>query len=645
MKKLFKSIITTEKDILLKSRIWFYAIFFLECLFTLLISKNNSIQWFINILLSSLIISQILTLISGLFKGKMKILFTLIVFFILGVLFSIQGVFYKIFKVYFSLYNVALHDQVKTFLKDALSLIINNSMYIALFMIPFIVCFAYHQKLPKEKMNSHLALNYLWSILLWLGIFSSNIFITNLETYSTYDLYHNVNNIALSIKRLGVLNSYFLESERMLFGYTPKISENVSLRKEKVIEKVYENNELELTFKETSNSSINTLNNYVQNTEPTLQNEYTGIFKDYNLIYITAESFSRMGISRELTPTLYKLTNNGFVFNNFYTPNNLSTIGGEFQSLTGLYPDMAILSKWRSASNYFPYGLANIFKNEGYNTYAYHDNSYVFQDRNKYLQSQGFNNFLACYNGLEKRMNCESWPESDDEMIKVTVNDYLHSDKPFLAYYMTVSGHFEYNFSDNAIAYKHLSEVNNLNLSESAKAYVATQIELDRALERLIKELENANKLDKTVIVLLADHYPYELDNNSLKELSTYGHDNIEVNHTSLIIWNNKLKTQEINKACMSADVIPTVYNLFGIDYDSRLFAGRDILADSLGIAVLTDRSWITEDGVYQATTGEFTKNQDVDSNYVNNINGIVNNRLNFSRLVLENDYYRYLFG
>ena len=49
-------------------------------------------------------------------------------------------------------------------------------------------------------------------------------------------------------------------------------------------------------------------------------------------------------LSPELTPTLYKLTHSGFVFNNFYVPYYLSTIGGEFQSLTGLYPDSSILS-------------------------------------------------------------------------------------------------------------------------------------------------------------------------------------------------------------------------------------------------------------------------------------------------------------
>ena len=103
------------------------------------------------------------------------------------------------------------------------------------------------------------------------------------------------------------------------------------------------------------------------------KNQYTGLFKDYNLIYITAESFSQIAVSEEITPTLYKLTHTGFIFDNYYTPNNLSTIGGEFQSLTGLYPDSSILSKWRTGSNYFPYGLGKVFKDLDYNTFAYHN--------------------------------------------------------------------------------------------------------------------------------------------------------------------------------------------------------------------------------------------------------------------------------
>jgi len=195
------------------------------------------------------------------------------------------------------------------------------------------------------------------------------------------------------------------------------------------------------------------------------------------------------------------------------------------------------------------------------------------------------------------------------------------------------------------MAYKNRSKVKNLKVSDSAKAYVATQIELDKALERLLSELEKSGKLDNTVIVLLADHYPYELDLNSINSLSTYKRDsNIEVNHNSLIIWNNRLKDVEIDKVCMSIDVLPTVYNLFGVSYDSRLMAGNDIFSSKEGIAIFKNRSWISDSGTYYSNNGKFVAIKEVSDDYVSNMNKIVNNRLNASRLIIKNDYYRYLF-
>ena len=438
--------------------------------------------------------------------------------------------------------------------------------------------------------------------------------------------------------------------KRCIFGFKPKKIEAVTIKEEhkqeEVEDIVYEENKLQLNLDDTGHSSVDTISNFIKNDTPTLKNKYTGMFKGYNLIYITAESFSEIGVSKELTPTLYKLTHSGFIFNNFYTPNNLSTIGGEFQTLTGLYPDTSILSKWRDGTNAFPYGLANVFSAQGYKTFAYHNNSYVFQDRNQYIASQGFTNFLGCYNGLEKRINCRRWPQSDNEMMTTTVGDYINSDSPFLAYYMTVSGHLGYTYNDNSIAYEHRDLVDHLDKNENAKAYIATQIELDKALETLISELEKANKLDNTVIVLLADHYPYGLDLNTINSISSYQRDEtIEMNHNALIIWNNKLEDVVIDKPCMSVDTIPTVYNLFGIDYDSRLFSGKDILSTSFGVAVMADRSWVTSKGKYYAPSNKFypTTDETIDADYIDTVNNLVNSRLNISRMIIENDYYKYL--
>ena len=633
---------------------WFFSLLFLEFIFAFSMYDTYLKESIINILFYVVIVSAFLSMISNIFKGKINTIITSVILFVLGFLFSVQCIFYRTFKVYFSLFNIGLSDQLKDFFNELIKIISKNFIFIFIFMLPFITYLVFHKKIKFERNKLKHYVTYLLIFILSIVLFNVHIKNTKGNIYGAYDLYNNVNEVSLNIPKLGVVNTYSLDLYRILFGFNDKIvnvnmddveKSNDNKNQKTIVEYDYNKLDLDLT-KETSNSDIKKINEYIATDTPTRQNEYTSMFEGYNLVYITAESFSEIGVSEELTPTLYKLINSGFIFDDFYTPNNLSTIGGEFQTMTGLFPDSSILTKWRSGNNYFPYGLGTVFKNLGYNTYAYHNNSYVFQDRNKYMISQGFDNFVGCYNGMEKRLNCKQWPQSDIDMIDVTLPDYINSNEPFLAYYMTVSGHFEYTFSDNAIAYKNRDLVSNLNVGSAAKAYVATQIELDRALEKLIDELDKAGKLDKTVIVLAADHYPYELDTNSINSLSSFERDEtIGVNHNALIIWNNKLKDVHITKPCMSTDILRTVYNLFGVEYDSRLFTGRDILSDSFGIAIMRNRSWVTDAGTYYSNTNSFVAKKDVSDDYIRNINNLVNNRLSISKLIIDTNYYNYLFN
>ena len=640
-----------------KFGLWFVSIFFLEFAFILIMHTKIEFNNLLNIFINSILFAAFFSIITNIFKEKVNTVITAIILFVLGFLFSTQCVFYSIFKIYFSFSNLGLGDQVTSYLDKAISAILSNFFNIIIFMLPFILYLIFKKKLKIVRNNkiSYIAFSLLFTIFAFISFF--NVESSKGKINGLYDLYHNVNEVNLNIPKMGVLNSYTLDLYRVFFGFVPRSIEYVDpykmtdppIEEEEIIpEVVYEPNILDLNLdKPTDSSSIQKINVYVANDSGTMKNEYTGMFEGYNLVYITAESFSEIGVSEELTPTLYKLTHTGFIFDNYYTPNALSTIGGEFQSLTGLYPDSSILTKWRSGDNYFPYGLGTIFRNLGYNTFAYHNNSYAFQDRHKYLVSQGFTNYLGCWNGMEKRMNCKIWPASDDQMMEVTIPDYINSEQPFLAYYMTVSGHFAYTNDDNMMSYKHRNEVANLEATSAAKAYVATQIELDRALERLLNELELAGKLDNTVIVLLADHYPYELDLASINSLSSYEREEtVTVNHNNLIIWNNKLEDMHIEKPCMSSDVLPTVYNLFGVDYDSRLFTGRDIMSDSFGIAIMRNHSWITDKGIYYTGSGNFVGNQEeLPEGYIDSINTLVNNRLNIAKLIVDTNYYNYLFN
>lgn len=622
------------------------VILFMEMVFALTIFDNYLKESIINIFLFSIILASFLSIITGIFNDKINKVLTSTVLGLLGLFFSIQLVFYNTFKTFFSFSILGLGDQLESFMKETFTAIIHNFFYILLLFLPFIIYLIFKKKINLKRNGVLEYVSFLVFIILSLSLYLVHINSTKGVENGTYALLHDVNYVELNYAKLGVNNSYLIDIYRSIFGFNEKIVEEkaVEEKKESIIK--YDKNILELNLdKATGNSEIKTINNYIKNDAGTDKNKYTGLFKGYNLIYITAESFSEIAVSEELTPTLYKLTHSGFVFKNYYTPNTLSTIGGEFQSLTGLYPDSSILNTWRKGSNYFPFGLATTYRKLGYNTYAYHNNWYGFQDRHKYLKSQGFTNYLGCYNGLEKRMNCKAWPQSDLEMMKATVKDYINSDKPFLAYYMTVSGHFAYNFSDNSMAYKNRGKVNKLKGTTAAKAFVATQIELDKALEYLISELEKNNKLDNTVIVLLADHYPYKLSLNDINSLSSYKRDSVvSVNHNNLILWNNRVNDIDIDKPCMSSDVIPTVYNLFGIDYDSRLFTGRDILSDSDGLVIFNNRSWVTDKGTYYSGSGKFIPKGETPSSYVANINNVVKNRLAIAKYIIKNNYYNYLF-
>ena len=638
------------------------ALLYLEVFSAFIFFKEINFLSFVSILFFIIPIALFNTFVMSLLRKKINFILGIIIYCLLAIWFSTHLVFNKIFGIFFQISVLSISDQAAAFGTDAFSFVLSNLHLVILTFLPLVIFILLRNHLDLEKGKSKffaICGSLIVTFLLFFYLFSG-IIMKNTDYYKTI---YKINNTSQSIKNLGIINASILDIYKTLTNFeedisvtTPAIENEIdkpsetdyeenedSNITEKIREIIYPDNVENINISKGNNSTIN---KYITNDIPTKQNEYSGIFKGKNLIYIVAESFHSIGVSKELTPTLYSLINDGYTFNNYYVPNNLSTIGGEFGALTGLFADNSILKKWRSGSNYFPYGIATKFKKEGYNTYAYHNNSYAFQDRYKYLKSQGFTNFKACYNGLEKLINCKRWPQSDIEMINKTVGDYVNKDTPFMTYYVTVSGHFQYTFSDNSIATKNKSLVKHLKYSEKVRGYLATQIELDRALELLINKLRAANKLDDTIIVLTADHYPYGLSEKEIAEVSTYKRDSdIELHHNNLIIWNQNLEKKDINKACMSIDVIPTIYNLFGIKYDSRLLIGKDIFSTSEGIAFVKNRSWVTDKGTYYSSKNKFVpKTNDIEDGYVDKINKIVSNRVNISRMIVANNYYKSVF-
>ena len=432
-------------------------------------------------------------------------------------------------------------------------------------------------------------------------------------------------------------------------------------------EKEYGYNILDIDFEklisETSDQNLANTHRYVSSLSGTKQNEYTGLFEGKNLIMIAAESFSSEVIDEELTPTLYRLANNGIKFSDFYQPTwGGSTSTGEYSFLTGLVPTSGVSSIRKIAECDLSFTIGNKLKALGYTTGSYHNGTYTYYNRDKTHTKFGYDYFKAFGSGLEEGVNSSVWPASDLEMMEYTLSDYIDKE-PFSVYYMSVSGHGFYANFNNSMSMKNRSYVEELDFSTTVKAYIAANLELEHALTYLVGELEKAGIADDTVIVICPDHYPYALekgeswgnDMDYLGELYGYPVTNyMERDHNACIIWSgcfedeNKDMQTEISEPSYSLDILPTLCNLFGLDYDSRLLVGRDVLSDEGALVIWPDYSWKTALGYYNYTTRKFIPaSEDItaDEDYINAVNAAVKNKISYSKAVITYDYFGVVFG
>lgn len=632
------------------------------------------------------------TLLSGLFERYVNILIMWFITVATCLLFGLQLVYYKIFKVYFSFHSLGMaQDAVSEFGEDVNNAISSNIIPLFLIFLPlvilhFLIKYVYICEKRELRKQGYLFIGVLCFHLLALLLLP----IFGKTDYTPYDLYYISKVPELSGEQLGVitltrfdLSGILKDDEELILENIEAISYEIAdivptqaptmAPKPTSVPELKEDasgqeqttsptptliptpipinaspNIMEIDFnglaEDEDNQAIRTLHNYFATVTPTNKNEYTGMFEGYNLILITAEGFSPYAVHKELTPTLYKLTNEGFVFNNFYTALwQTSTSDGEYVALTGLIP-VGTRSMYLSRNNLLPFALGNQFKNLGIESKAYHNHSYTYYERDKTHPNLGYI-FKARGNGLV--LDSDVWPESDLEMIHHTVDEFIH-EEPFHIYYLTVSGHMNYTFVGNSMSFKNKDLVKDLPYSSDARAYIACQIELDRALEELIRRLTDAGISEKTVIALSADHYPYGWEKEKLDELAGHELDpDFEVFRNHFILWNSEMETNIIiDKPASSLDILPTLSNLFGLTYDSRLMMGRDILSDSEPLVILGNRSFITDKAIFNAATGEVTNltDEELPVDYIKNINTIIKNKFTLSKSVLKNDYYQYIF-
>ena len=632
----------------------YYILFIVyeELVFSCIIFKTFPASFGL-IILFSIPIAIVLNLITSVFKPKVNKIITYIITIALIIIFGAQIVYYSMYEAIISFFSMMHGGQVTEFMEVIIDVVLRNWYGILLFIIPLIILIILSKKkvITFEKNSiKQIAIKITSVLIIQLIALLCVNFINTDDMYSNKNLYYNIHVPKVTANRMGLLTTMRLDLQRFIFGFEEKLSVQTN-----AIPKEEEKDSYNITYidfdkliKNEEDNTIKEMHEYFSSQEASKENKYTGMFKDKNLIVLVGESFSSLAIREDLTPNLYKLYKEGFQFDNFYTPIfPVSTADGEYITDTSLIPKEGVWSFLRVAGNYMPYSYANVFEKQGYSSNAYHNHTATYYERDKYIETMGYNSYLAVGTGLEDRMDTSNWPNSDYEMVKTTVDDYINNEK-FMAYYMTVSGHMNYTKIGNMMVYRNWDQVKDLPYSNKAKGYLAANIELDKAVGELLSRLEQAGKLEDTVIVISGDHYPYGLTLGEINELSTFERDDkFEKFRMPFLIWSGSMKGPiKVEKIGSSLDVLPTVLNLFGAEFDSRLLMGRDILSDSDPIVIFSDRSFITDKGRYNSLTEQFTPNEGVtvEEGYVDKINTIIYKKYQMSRLILENDYYKHVF-
>lgn len=607
------------------------------------------------------------------FSKKVNRMISIVVFAVTGILYIVQCLIMESFQMYMTLGDIktGAGGVVGGFSGELFRTIFSGIPIILLFLLPVILYTLFGDKrFPARRVNTPYVI-----LIFSLTFIISGIGVLGASHGKYKEEYKSQFKFDTASRTFGLLTGVRLDLKYSLLGNDEanqlvSVNENITKKKAEKTkgeekEKEYGKNVSKIDFATLSKSekdeTLKAMATYVNSLTPTSKNKYTGLFKGKNLILICAEAFSDSVIHKELTPTLYRLTHNGIYFSDFYQPAwGGSTSTGEYSFLTGLVPmdGVETIQKTRQKLNY--YTLGTQLMKQDYYSFAYHNGSYDYYDRQLTHKNLGYADYLGEGNGLEDIAG--SWV-GDSVFFDKTMDTYMDK-QPFSIYYMTVSGHAPYK-SDNVKTKENIEQVKKVlgdKYEETTLNYFCYQLELEKALKIMIEKLEKAGIADDTVICMTSDHYPYGLSvsktygNTKDYLIDLYDHSldtDWDRDHNTWLLWSGCLENEQKEYACevseptYSLDIVPTLLNLFGIEYDSRLLVGRDVFSDATPLVLWNNRSWITEKGRYDARTKEFIPNKGVkeDESYVETVKKIVSNKIAFSDQILEKDYYRVLFG
>ena len=641
-------------------------------------ADNYVMQRFAVIMILALGCSCVLALIVSCFPPKVQKWMALTLVFLMAVLYTVQYFIrdaYQVFMTFDGILNGA-ENVATNYLDVVVSLLVRNLWKIILILLP-IFLYGRFVRVPRTGWKARICLLCVAASMYMMGLGLIYKFNVDADKFDRNTAFNNaVESFGLNMG-LG-MNMFQNQEEESLEFDVPVYVEPTQAPTEAPAPtadplgsgtdetqqpteppRVLQPHSLGFDFQtmadQEKKEQISSVHRYMATQTPAMENEFTGLFEGKNLILITAEAFSHHAVDKDRTPTLYRMMTEGIYFTDYYQPTwGAGTTGGEYSNLLSLVPYNSTASMMEVVEQNIFHTMGKQMQAQGYTSAAFHNNDYTFYDRHKTHTYLGYDVFIGEGNGMEAGLT-EMWPKSDEEKFRFTIPQYIDK-QPFSLYYMTVSGHATYPFQNSGTARKNRDLVEYLDDPDPVKAYLACNMEVEHSMKFLLEQLEEKGIMDDTVVVIATDHYPY-----GLAPSATWGNsqnflealigqrvtDSFIRDKSALIIWSGCLEDMDlqVDDPVMSLDILPTLSNLFGVKYDSRLMCGRDVFSEQEPLAFWLDGSWKTDKGSYDGNTGKFTPVEGFEANedYIKRVKANISNKQKFSKAVSYYNYFNYV--
>lgn len=560
-------------------------------------------------------------------KKKGKILY-IILFIISFALFITNNIYYSMTDTFFDFSLILLADEGSEYFLDAI-LNCNIWVYISsiIIIITFILGLKYFKGNTKTDLKKIIKVFFLFLIIhtltpLLLGKANDAL---NWSTWrNPRNIYINFNDNNKSMRISGIYE-YSVRNFYITFIKAKKTT-----------------NEEDITFLEEEYSKE----------EENYQTNYTGKYKDKNLILLQLEGIDNWLITKEDTPTLYKMMNSSINFTNHYSYYNGggSTFNSEFAVNTGFITPLSYTQNaYTFNKNTFPYSLAHLFKNIGYSVNAFHMNDSEYYSRGTNYKNWGYENYYGLKElGVYKD---DSYTLDRELILNETFSEKMFPEEKFVDYIITYSGHLPFT-TEKGVCRKLVIEdvLKKENLEELPNDYILPTLteeecarrqakETDYMVELLLNKLTEKNLIDNTVIVVFTDHYLYTLSDQTILDKYKETKNNL-INKTPFFIWDNETTKKKITSVTSQLNILPTLLNLYGLEYHPNYYIGEDALNNNYhGKVFFSDYSWY--DGNVYVDGGIVTNNKSIDPISLEDKNYYINYIIRKNDLTLKYDYFK----